>query len=474
MNPSIATLAYVIGIAVLFYLNRDNSVRTSKALWIPVVYLWILGSRPMSFWLGVPLPNPGAIQMDGSPIDAAFYGILLIAALCVLVRRGGRVLNFLRASTPILIYFSFCLVSILWSDFPGVACKRWIKATGDLSMILIVLTDRRPVAALSRLFSRTAFILLPMSLVFIKYYPDLGREYDPWSGRQMFTGLTPDKNLLGVITYVLLLGVVWRILALFRSDEVPAYRGRILWAQGTLLAIGIYLLLIADSVTSKVCFALGAGLMLLTSLRFMRRHTAAVHAFVMLLVVAVSSIILLGGKESAVHALGRNGTLTGRTEIWAAVIPLASNPLVGAGFESFWLSQSVHEKLSGILGGLPLNEAHNGYIEVYLELGWVGVALIAFVLIEGYRRSVAAFRRDPAWGSLLIAYIVSAAVYSVTEAGFRMMDPIWVFLLFAVVGSGTLAASVVAESRSDSVICRPTRRFGTGKWVAAPVRTKST
>jgi exopolysaccharide production protein ExoQ len=467
MNATVATLIYVVSIACLFFLNRDNSSQTSKALWLPVIYLWVLGSRPVSFWLGVPPPDVGAIMLDGSPIDGAFFGILLIAALCVLVHRGRRVLNFFSAIKPVLAYFLFCLFSVLWSDFPGVACKRWVKAIGDLAMIFIVLTDKQPVAALSRLFSRTAFILVPISLLFIKYYPILGRTYDPWTGRQMFTGLTRDKNLLGVITFVLLLGTVWRVLALLRSDVVPRHRGRILLAQGTLFAIGIYLLMIANSVTSLVSFALGTTLMLATSIPLMRRRAAAVHALVLVLVVAVSSIMLLGGGASAASALGRDPTLTGRTDIWAAVIPLVPNPLVGAGFESFWLNQGVHDKLWQIMPGLPLNEAHDGYIEVYLELGLVGIGLIAFILIDGYRRAVAAFHRDPAWGGLLIAYTVSAAVYSITEAGFRMMGPIWIFLLLAVVASGGIASGVVAKSsKSRGMVGRPTRGLPTEKWVA--------
>src|ERR1700746_390585 len=125
MNPSIASLVYACGIAGLFYLDRDKSIRTSKALWLPVLYLWVLGSRPVSVWLGV-APLGAAFSDDSSPVDAAFFGILLIAAICVLVHRGRRTLSFLTSNGPILIYFLFCLFSIIWSDFPVVAFKRWI------------------------------------------------------------------------------------------------------------------------------------------------------------------------------------------------------------------------------------------------------------------------------------------------------------------------------------------------------------
>src|SRR6516162_6494930 len=141
MNPTLASLVYACGIVGLFYLDRDKSIRTSKALWLPVLYLWSLGSRPVSVWLGT-APS-GDVQLDGSPVDRLFFASLLIAAICVLVHRGRRTLNFLNANWPILIYFLFCFVSILRSDVPGVAFKRWTKAIGDVLMILIVVTDEQ-------------------------------------------------------------------------------------------------------------------------------------------------------------------------------------------------------------------------------------------------------------------------------------------------------------------------------------------
>jgi O-antigen ligase len=441
MSPLLASLVYTCGIAGLFYLDRDKSLRTSKALWLPVLYLWVIGSRPVSVWLGYAPSNGFDNNLNGSPIDAVFFLVLLILALCVLFNRGRRTLTFLNTSLPkpVLIYFVFCLLSVSWSDYPVPAVKKWIKAAGDLAMILIVLTDEQPVAALRRLYSRTGFILLPLSLLFIKYYPSLGRGYDPYTGAPSSNGLTLNKNTLGAIAYVLLLGAIWRVLALLWQNETPPNRRRQLLAQGALLFIGVTVLIKASSLTSSVSFVVGAGLLLTTKRLFMRRNPAALHALVVLLIVTVVSVELLGGGASVVRALGRNPTLTGRTDIWAAVIPMAPNPLLGAGFESFWLSPRVAGELWKLMPGLPLNEAHNGYIEVYLNLGLVGVGLIALILIDGYRRSVKAFRRAPAIGGLLLAYIVAAIFYNLTEAGFRMMHANWIFFLLAIIEASSIA-----------------------------------
>ena len=433
----IATIVYALGILSLFLLDQDRAVRTSRALWIPVIWLLIVGSRPISAWRGNNELSLTASQIaEGSPLDAFVFAVLLAAGIIVLIRRSRRTSALIRANWAIVLYFSYCLVSLLWSDFPEVALKRWTKAIGDLVMVFIVITDPKPAAALRRLLSRTGFILLPASVLLIKYFGDLGRGYDAW-GVSSITGVTDNKNMLGVITFLLSLGAVWRVLMLLRDSDQPNRRRHLL-AQGTLLTFGVALLVMARSTTSGACFALGAGLMLATGLPMIGRRPVAVHALVLIGIVAGGLTMLLGGDD-VVHAMGKSTDFTGRMPIWETVIPMSPNPLVGAGFESFWLGPRL-EKVWRAFPVFRPNEAHNGYIEVYLELGLVGLGLIALILINGYWRAVAAFRRDPGIGGLMLAYVVAATIYSVTEAGFRMLDPIWIFLLLAVVGAGSVAS----------------------------------
>ena len=98
-----------------------------------------------------------------------------------MARRRQLSASLIAANWPIACYFLFCLMSVVWSDFPDVSIKRWIKATGDVVMTLVVITDPQPLVALRRLFSRVGFLLLPLSALFIKYYPELGRGYNRWT-----------------------------------------------------------------------------------------------------------------------------------------------------------------------------------------------------------------------------------------------------------------------------------------------------
>jgi hypothetical protein len=392
------------------------------------------------------------VQLDGSPFDAAIFGVLMAAAIGVLILRWGRARTLLAANWPILIYFFYCLISVAWSYHPDVSFKRWIKALGDLAMVFVIATDPQPRAALERLFSRVGFLLFPASVLLIKYYEHLGRGYDP-GGVSMNTGVTANKNMLGVMLFVISLGTLWHVITLVRARGQPNRRRHLL-AQTVLLAFGIALLQMANSATSTACFVLGGMLILVTGLRMIRIQPARVHMVCLTIVLVGGLALLFGGESLATSALGRNTNLTGRTDIWAAVIPAAPNSIVGAGFESFWISPDVknfQRRMVGFWHPENLNEAHDGYIEVYLNLGWIGVCLISLVLISGYRRAVGAFRLNQAVGGLMLAYIIAAAVYSITEAGFRMQDPVWIFLLLGVVSASGVVAGLFGSRAPKSL-----------------------
>jgi exopolysaccharide production protein ExoQ len=460
MNPLFATGICVCGIAGLFYLDRENQVRTSKALWLPVVWLSLIGSRPVSFWIGTS-PSNRNVQLDGSPLDAAVYGVLIVAALAVLIRRSNRTLALLASNWPILIYFAYCLISVVWSYHPDVSLKRWIKAIGDLAMALVVVTEPRLPDALRRLYSHVGFLLLPTSVLFIKYYGELGRGYTP-DGEPMNTGVTTTKNMLGLIVLAVSLTVVWRVIVLLRNKTEPGRR-RHLIAQGVLLAFCIALFAMAHSATSVACFMLGSTVILMGNLRMVRRRPAWLHALSLAAVLVGGLTAFTGGEGGgAVSALGRSN-LSGRTEIWAAVIPAVPNKMLGAGFESFWITpaclQMVADNLSGWWHPEFLNESHNGYLEVYLNLGGIGVCLLSLILIGGYRSAIAAFKLNPPIGGLMLAYTIVAVIYNVTEAGFRMLGYMWICLLVAVVASNGVVTGVVG-GKTPRVSTRRSRVTG--------------
>ena len=134
--------------------------------------------------------------------------------------------------------------------------------------------------------------------------------------------------------------------------------------------------------------------------------------------------------DTMVRALGRNPDLTGRTDIWNDLFKLHLEPWLGTGYESFWLGDRA--KYFWTKYYFHPNQAHNGYIETYVNLGMVGVSLLALQIIVGYRNIVKAVRmRDPV-GPLRFILFMIALIYNVTEAFFKVMHPVWIAFLIAI------------------------------------------
>jgi exopolysaccharide production protein ExoQ len=426
MPPQIAAGIFVVLICGLFVLDRDSKSRTSPALWIPVIWVLLAGSRMVSQWLQLGTPIMTTEQFsDGSPLDRNVLIGLLTLGLIVLFCRGQKVGALLRRNGPILLFFAYCTLSVAWSDYPAIAGKRLFKALGDLVMILIVLTDMDRGAAIKEFLARAGFLLIPTSVLFIKYFPALGVAYDPWVGAQSHTGVCTDKNMLGMICLIFGTGCVWR---LCEALHQPRLSWRHLAAQGMLLMMVLWLFWKANSMTSLSCFVMASAILVGTTFFKLARRRAALHTLVAAMVVTSFSVLFLDIGSWILPELGRNETLTGRSALWSHLVVMAGQkPLFGAGLESFWLGPRL-EPLWAIFAFHP-NEAHNGYLEILLNLGGVGLLLLAVILVRSYRNSIRRLYWDPAAGRLGLAYWIIAVTYSFTEAGFRMMNPVWILFL---------------------------------------------
>jgi exopolysaccharide production protein ExoQ len=430
MVARVASLVFAFLILLLFRLNREKDVKTSMAIWVPVMWVFIAASRNISSWLQIHPENVSDQYLEGSPLDRAVLTAILALGVMVLLGRSGRVARILKSNLPILLYFVYCCISVLWSDFPDVSLKRWFRALGDVVMVLIVLTDPNWTAALRRLLSRIGFVVVPLSILFIRYIPEMGRAYSR-GGAPSWTGVATDKNALGMICLVFGLASIFRFLQIYKGEESTRRTGPLI-ANGAMVAMTFYLLWKVNSATAFSCFFLAGVPMVLTYLYRFARKPAFVNFLVIAALGVSFSALFLSLGTGMVQELGRDSTLTGRTNIWRSAFTLVHNPLLGAGFESFWVGPRLAQMENLINQGV--NQAHNGYIEIYLNLGWVGVLLLGIILIAAYRRILTAVSSNTPEASLRLAYFIVAIAYDFTEAGFKMMNLVWItFLLAAMV-----------------------------------------
>src|SRR5262247_62060 len=119
MSPTVATVVYGCLIVALVLLDRDRESRVSTALWIPGAWISICASRMVSQWLAAaPAVESPDQYVEGNALDRLVLTGLLAAGLIVLLARRQRSASLLRANWPIVLFFLYFGISVLWSDYP--------------------------------------------------------------------------------------------------------------------------------------------------------------------------------------------------------------------------------------------------------------------------------------------------------------------------------------------------------------------
>ena len=425
-----ATLLCLIGICGLFWLDRRDRW-SSNANFIPFFYLLIAMSRPVTSWTQAPLDASTRADsyMEGSPLDRSILIVLIAMALVTLWRRRETTGALLRRNAPIILFLLYCLVSVSWAEFPVVSFKRWVRAAGDVMMILVLLTDRNPEIAFKTTLSRIGFLLVPLSILFIRFYPELGRTYSS-GGRPMWTGVCTDKNALGALCMVAGAVILWRLLNL--RDIHGRERRAQMTALTAVFLMVVYLLPLVDSKTAQMCFIFAT---IVIVFRWLFRQHWAMFSFTVGAIAACYAVLILGAGGGALETIGRDATLTGRTDVWEQVLRFAHDPpapverhspWLGAGYENFWVGERQIRLRA--YGG---NQAHNGYLEVYVNIGWMGVIFLGIVVAAGYRNMIAYRRINSDLTRLKLAFFVICLTYNFSEAAFKMMSPVWLMFLWA-------------------------------------------
>lgn len=379
MPPSLALL--LSALVTLWLVKKDQIPRPEMnfARWLVLLWLMIRASRPVTSWYG----GGGDSEMEGNQTEALIMLLFFISAAVILMQRG-----FHFGSLPRLNIF-FCLlllyfgISCIWSPYSFVSLKRWSKEIGAVLVALLIVTDVSPAATFKMICVRSAYVLFPLSEVLIKYFPHLGRAYSV-SGEPMVTGVTDQKNSLGLICCIFSLGLIWDLYDA-KVDQRFKILGRELRPQLVALGLGGWLLWDSQSKTSLLALVAGIFLFFGSYIPTARRSptlfagSSLALVYIALLATGLSTVL----AAPLLQAVGRDATLTGRTEIWQAALAQPTDPLIGSGFYIFW-NEYGPAVWSHFQGNFYVRSVHSGYIETYLDGGAIGCTLLgAYIFILG-------------------------------------------------------------------------------------------
>ncbi|WP_193369262.1 O-antigen ligase family protein [Pelagibius marinus] len=369
-----------------------------------------------------------ALSLQPQVQTLAWY-LAYLVALALFLLRYGAFLESAWIAVPLLIWPLAAGLSYTWSDAPGQSLRSAVQLTMTV-LISFYLGARFSLADLAR----ALFIVLAVTglLSLAAILAKSGFAYDH---NGIPRGIFPHKNVLGGRMVLLLLCC----LMLFAEG----------WRRLTMIlaaALGTFLIALSQSGTAIV---MALGLCALAPL-LLTRHAAAPLRLIAYLVALLSFACLawvflafdLDPVALALQALGKEPTLTGRSELWAFAAELIEErPLLGGGYDAFWHGGvfSAGSYLQHVVQQEIMN-FHNSYLDIAVQLGALGLAItLLFLLFFAWRALALLHRSSSAIAALPAFYLAFVTVYSLSEYALFRQHALIQILLGAFYVSAVLA-----------------------------------
>ncbi len=354
-----------------------------------------------------------------NPLLRLYWPPVYALALFLCARRWRELSRAWVAAILVALPVAWACASKSWSIMPD--------DTGRRAFALVLTTvfgfclgagfsGRRMV----QIIAAAALFLAVGSLIFAVALPRYGVEQTVNIG--CWRGLWDTKNALAAFMTV---GALAAACAATLSDG-----HRKLWA--TTFGLCLFDLLMSRGKTSLVCLLLGLVLLAVISLARQGPARAVLAVWASGAGVLAAGFGAVVAPDTFFHAIGKDPTLTGRTQIWTAVLgQVAQRPLTGFGFAAFWNKTSVPAMVVAKQTGWVAPEAHNGWLDLLAQVGWVGLALttlgclvgLGCAMVQGARRDDGGF--SPIY---LMIFLAMSLAESVLLSGNNL---VWVVFIAA-------------------------------------------
>jgi O-antigen ligase len=363
-----------------------------------VLGLLILSKAFVVFFAGS--ENGGDDEAQNPMILQALFLASFVFVVLFFLKNPKRMFRAAWQEPVLLLLVLYAASSFLWSDVPSLALRRGVVVLMG-TVFGLYLAAAFPYHILFRMFTAACIIATLASIITMVVLPDLAAQ--PLIGG--WRGIYPNKNALGRMTA---LGALSCILL---ARQLPRYRKWMWIGAGALFAVTI----LSQSMTSFISLLLLIGMMgIFTLIRRSNWLVIPVIVIAALGILLLAAISIVAFSDQWIALLGRDpdsNTLFTRFDLWRLVSELiAERPLLGYGLASFWLGWDGPSASIWRVHGWGPNHAHNGFLDLGLELGLVGMALSILLLLTNLYWAIQFHRRyrTPVsmWPALYFSYLL--------------------------------------------------------------------
>lgn len=385
---------------------------------------WILVKAELAYATISLVLLTGAFSFFFAPIEAStsdgnglaqsvFAGIYLIA-LCLIVLRPKELARFLLSERLLPLLTLFAVASTAWSTTPELTLRRSLALAGTM-VFGIYLANRFNLQQLLALLAWTSIAIITLSVVFALFYPQIGQMQAIHFGA--WRGVFIHKNILGRFMTLSFLILV----------QYSMQRPRHSWLYWMFALASLLVLHRSQSASAAVVLAACLLALALAPAFQLRSNLALLVLLTVILGLGGTAIYLLDHSEGVLSLLDRDLTLTGRTDLWRLIIgAIHERPWLGYGYGSFWTNWFGPSGELWARLGWEAPHAHNGALELLLDIGIIGSALFFASLARTVRRALLstqpAIQLHNYWGLIFLIFLL---LVNVTESAFLSQNNIF-------------------------------------------------
>ena len=409
-----------------------------------VVTVLLLGTGALLSFSRVGISNVGDIDFaQGDPVTQLLWTVVYVVTVILALTQWRRITYIVMRDKLLLLLVGVAVTSVLWSAEPGLTLRRSITLAAT-TLFGTYVAARYTTSELLRLLAWALGIAALLSLIVALALPAYGISVDPRG--EAWRGIFWYKNALG--------GNMALSALAFLCVALGCQTRRCRWLAWGGVGLSTVLLVLSESITALVAFVVVLTLYPISrALRW--RRTLVVPVYIMgVLACGCVAALLLTSSEGVLAALGRDPTLTGRTELWSAVLEMIrQRPWLGYGFQAFWLGwmgESSHVLLwmAGTEGNYSYAAADNGYLELALSLGLLGVSLYLFAFLRTFFRAVRWARitktAEGLWPLMLLTFLL---IYNLSESVILAHNSV-LWILYVAAQLSTVPQASKAHSRA--------------------------
>ena len=379
--------------------ENGPSIWSSFSTWLlllPLVYFAASGNPLALTVSGSDFTGPSAADTAKGRIELIGFWLIVLAVALPYYKYAIK--GFVENRLVSLLLF-YCCLSTLWSDNLADSFRRCMLLSLTFALGCYLVERYRPIEQM-QIIAATAVVAIFGSYITIAVAPSLG-----FMANGEWKGIFEHKNGLGIATSFLISPLLF-----MEVRGVDKKAGRV-------ILLALWALLVFKS-QSRGAWVDAAALLIFAFVSMILRRFRAIDALSLAFLFAggavVTGILIVNNFAAFTYAIGKDPTISNRTQIWNAVMgSVMKRPIFGYGYGGFW--NGIHGESMNVISsvGIFLSHAHNGFLNTLLQLGIIGLAILLLAFGFGIRNFITAvfsLQSPPAYwyGAIMLLTIVAS------------------------------------------------------------------